>query len=126
MVHAQEGAAAVEVPLNTWWLRHLAHAFRFPATCLLMATVVLQYAGQALGTVLGGPLGAVIGRAAGAVAGSFIDQKLVRLAVANVQGAAPRRPAGHVLVRRRADIPRIWGAHAGCGPGDLGHASSRR
>jgi NlpC/P60 family putative phage cell wall peptidase len=30
MVHAQEGAAAVEVPLNAWWRRHLAHAFRFP------------------------------------------------------------------------------------------------
>ena len=39
-----------------------------------MATVVLQYAGAALGTFLGGPLGGVIGRAAGAIAGSVIDQ----------------------------------------------------
>lgn len=30
MVHAQEGAAAAEIPLNGWWRRHLAYAFRFP------------------------------------------------------------------------------------------------
>ena len=41
-----------------------------------MATVVLQYAGAALGTFLGGPLGGMLGRAAGAIAGNIIDQKL--------------------------------------------------
>ncbi len=41
-----------------------------------MATVVLQYAGTALGTFLGGPLGGLLGRAAGAIAGNMIDQKL--------------------------------------------------
>jgi GTA TIM-barrel-like domain/Putative phage tail protein len=41
-----------------------------------MATVVLQYAGAALGTFLGGPIGGIIGRAAGAIAGNVIDQKL--------------------------------------------------
>ena len=41
-----------------------------------MATVVLQYAGAALGTMLGGPLGGMLGRAAGAIAGNIIDQKL--------------------------------------------------
>ena len=41
-----------------------------------MATVVLQYAGAAIGTALGGPLGGMIGRAAGALAGNVIDQKL--------------------------------------------------
>lgn len=30
MVHAQEGAAVAEIPLNGWWRRHLSHAFRFP------------------------------------------------------------------------------------------------
>lgn len=30
MIHAQDGACVAEVPLNGWWLRHLAHVFRFP------------------------------------------------------------------------------------------------
>lgn len=30
MIHAQERAAVTEVPLNDWWLRRLAYAFRFP------------------------------------------------------------------------------------------------
>ena len=41
-----------------------------------MATVVLQYAGQALGTFVGGPVGGIIGRAVGAVAGNLIDHEL--------------------------------------------------
>ncbi|MDE2383079.1 MAG: glycoside hydrolase/phage tail family protein [Alphaproteobacteria bacterium] len=41
-----------------------------------MATVVLQYAGAALGTLLGGPLGGVIGRALGGLAGAELDQAL--------------------------------------------------
>ncbi len=41
-----------------------------------MATVVLSYAGAALGTLLGGPLGGVIGRAVGGLAGAEIDQAL--------------------------------------------------
>ncbi|NNF76682.1 MAG: hypothetical protein HKN05_01510, partial [Rhizobiales bacterium] len=41
-----------------------------------MATLVLQYAGSALGNAVGGPLGALVGRAAGAIAGQFIDQAL--------------------------------------------------
>ncbi len=41
-----------------------------------MATVVLQYAGAAVGTFLGGPIGGMIGRAVGAVAGNILDQKL--------------------------------------------------
>ncbi|MFO1122506.1 MAG: glycoside hydrolase/phage tail family protein [Hyphomicrobiales bacterium] len=72
-----------------------------------MATVVLQYAGQALGAVLGGPLGAVVGRAAGAVAGNFIDQKLF---------GTTRRVTGPRLSDLRvmsssegADMPRLWG-----------------
>jgi NlpC/P60 family putative phage cell wall peptidase len=30
MVHAQEHAAVLEIPLSGWWLRHLASAYRFP------------------------------------------------------------------------------------------------
>jgi hypothetical protein len=41
-----------------------------------MATVVLQYAGAALGTFLGGPLGGMIGRAIGGIAGNIVDQRI--------------------------------------------------
>lgn len=30
MIHAMEGAAACEVPLNAWWRRRIAGAFAFP------------------------------------------------------------------------------------------------
>jgi NlpC/P60 family putative phage cell wall peptidase len=30
MIHAQDGACVSEVPLEGWWLRHLAFVFRFP------------------------------------------------------------------------------------------------
>ena len=29
-VHAQHGAVVAEVPLGTWWRRHLAYAYSFP------------------------------------------------------------------------------------------------
>ena len=97
-----------EVALTAWWRRHLAHAFRFPGARLLMATVVLQYAGPAVGTVLGGPLGAMIGRAAGAVAGSFIDQTLFGGGAAASKG--PRLDDLRVMASTEgAPIPRIWG-----------------
>ena len=41
-----------------------------------MATVVLQYAGAALGTLVGGPIGGMIGRAIGGIAGSVIDHEI--------------------------------------------------
>lgn len=41
-----------------------------------MATIVLQYAGAAVGTFLGGPLGGIIGRAVGGVVGNVVDQNL--------------------------------------------------
>ena len=31
MVHAQEGAAVAEVPLNGWWQRRIAFGFSYPA-----------------------------------------------------------------------------------------------
>jgi NlpC/P60 family putative phage cell wall peptidase len=30
MIHAQEGVAVCEVPINDWWQRRIAYAFRFP------------------------------------------------------------------------------------------------
>lgn len=30
LLHAHDGAAVAEVPLSSWWRRHLAGAFRFP------------------------------------------------------------------------------------------------
>lgn len=29
MIHAQQGAAVCEVPITSWWQRHLAYAFKF-------------------------------------------------------------------------------------------------
>ncbi len=56
----------------------------------LMATLVLQSAGAALGSVVGGPLGGVIGRAAGAVAGRQFDQALLGPKGENRQVSGPR------------------------------------
>jgi hypothetical protein len=71
-----------------------------------MATIVLQAAGAALGSVFG-PVGAILGRAAGALAGSVIDRSLLggtrevngaRLSSARLAGASE----GTV-------IPRLYG-----------------
>lgn len=74
-----------------------------------MATLVLQYAGAAVGGAIGGPVGSTIGRAVGAIAGSFIDQALF--------APKPRRREGPRLDDLRimgstegAPIPRIFGA----------------
>lgn len=71
-----------------------------------MATIVLQAAGAALGSVFG-PVGAIIGRAAGALAGSVIDRSLMggtreingaRLTSARLAGAS-----------EGTAIPRLYG-----------------
>jgi hypothetical protein len=72
-----------------------------------MATVVLQAAGAAVGTMLGGPVGGLIGRAIGAVAGSFIDQQLFGSS-RTVKG--PRLTDLRVMSSSEgAPIPRLWG-----------------
>ncbi len=72
-----------------------------------MATVVLQYAGAALGTALGGPIGGVIGRAAGAIAGSVIDQQLFGSAT-NREG--PRLGSLRVMASEEgAPVPVVYG-----------------
>jgi hypothetical protein len=73
-----------------------------------MATVVLQYAGAALGTLVGGPIGGIIGRAAGAVAGSIIDQQLFGGGKRRVEG--PRLNDLRVMASEEgAPIPDVFG-----------------
>jgi GTA TIM-barrel-like domain/Putative phage tail protein len=73
-----------------------------------MATVVLQYAGAALGTFLGGPVGGLIGRGLGAIAGNIVDQKLFGPGTARREG--PRLADLRVMASEEgAPIPRLWG-----------------
>jgi hypothetical protein len=73
-----------------------------------MATVVLQYAGAAVGTFLGGPVGGIIGRAAGAIAGNIIDQRLFGPGTKRVEG--PRLGDLRVMASEEgAPIPALWG-----------------
>jgi hypothetical protein len=71
-----------------------------------MATVVLQYAGAALGTFLGGPLGGMIGRAVGGIAGNMLDQSLFGAKPRN----GPRLNDLRVMASEEgAAIPALWG-----------------
>lgn len=73
-----------------------------------MATVVLQYAGAALGTLIGGPLGGMIGRAAGAMAGNVLDQQLFGGGKTHSEG--PRLNDLRVMASEEgAAIPVLWG-----------------
>ena len=73
-----------------------------------MATLVLQFAGAAVGGLIGGPLGAVIGRAAGAIAGGFIDAELFGAPAEKAEG--PRLEDLRVMGSTEgAAIPRVWG-----------------
>ena len=73
-----------------------------------MATVVLQYAGAALGTLVGGPLGGLIGRAIGGIAGNIVDQQLFGGGKKRVEG--PRLNDLRILASEEgAAIPVMWG-----------------
>jgi GTA TIM-barrel-like domain/Putative phage tail protein len=73
-----------------------------------MATVVLQYAGAALGTLVGGPIGGIIGRAAGAVAGSVIDQQVFGGGKRRIEG--PRLNDLRVMASEEgAPVPDVYG-----------------
>jgi hypothetical protein len=73
-----------------------------------MATVVLQYAGAAIGTLLGGPLGGMLGRAAGAMAGNLLDQQLFGGGKARSEG--PRLDSLRVMASDEGTaIPALWG-----------------
>ena len=70
-----------------------------------MATVLLQTAGAALGSVFG-PVGAVIGRAAGALAGSMIDRSLLGGTTVNGARLSSARLTG---ASEGTAIPRLYG-----------------
>src|SRR5688500_5508711 len=73
-----------------------------------MATIALQYAGQAVGAALGGPLGAILGRAAGAIAGGFIDAALFGPKPRSIEG--PKLADLSIMTSSEgAVIPRLWG-----------------
>jgi hypothetical protein len=74
-----------------------------------MATVVLQYAGAALGTLVGGPVGGMLGRAIGGLAGNVIDQRVFGSnGKRNVEG--PRLSDLRVMASEEgAAIPTLWG-----------------
>jgi hypothetical protein len=72
-----------------------------------MATVVLSYAGAALGTALGGPIGGIIGRAIGGIAGNAIDQRLFGQ---KRRSEGPRLGDLRVMASEEgAAIPAVWG-----------------
>jgi len=72
-----------------------------------MATVVLQYAGAAVGNLIGGPVGGIIGRAVGAVAGNMLDQAFFSK-TRRVEG--PRLDDLRVMASSEGTpIPRLWG-----------------
>ena len=73
-----------------------------------MATLVLQYAGAALGGMLGGPIGAVVGRALGAIGGGFIDRALFGSSTRRSEG--PRLDDLRIMASAEGSpVPRIWG-----------------
>jgi len=75
-----------------------------------MATLLLQVAGNALGSALGGPVGAVIGQAVGGVAGAMIDQSLLGGAGGNRAVEGPRLSEIDGLASTEgAAIPRVYG-----------------
>lgn len=74
-----------------------------------MATLLLQVAGQALGTALGGPIGGALGSALGGIAGAAIDQTLLGQSGAKrVAGPRLKEMTG-LAATEGAPIPRIYG-----------------
>ncbi|GGD93680.1 hypothetical protein GCM10011390_10540 [Aureimonas endophytica] len=82
-----------------------------------MATILLQAAGGALGTLIGGPLGGVVGRALGALGGAAIDNALLspkrhlegaRLAASRIQDADEGAGIARVYGTARLAGQVIW------------------
>ena len=72
-----------------------------------MATVVLQYAGAALGTLLGGPIGGIVGRAVGGLAGAVVDGALFGSAT---HREGPRLNSLSVMASQEgAAVPVVYG-----------------
>ncbi len=72
-----------------------------------MATVVLSYAGAALGTLVGGPIGGILGRAIGGLAGNALDQRLFGK---KQKSEGPRLNDLRVMASEEGSaIPAVWG-----------------
>jgi len=75
-----------------------------------MATLLLQVAGAALGTMVGGPAGGAIGQALGGLAGAAIDQTWLGGAGGNKIVAGPRlKEVNGLAATEGAPIPRVYG-----------------
>lgn len=75
-----------------------------------MATLVLQVAGSALGSVVGGPFGAMIGRSVGALAGARLDQGLLGGGGGTRIVEGPRlKEIDGLASTEGAPIPRVYG-----------------
>lgn len=84
-----------------------------------MATLLLQAAGAALGSVFG-PVGAALGQAAGALAGAAVDRALIgsgatvtgaRLATARIPGADEGTPLTRLYGTARIGGTLFWATH---------------
>lgn len=74
-----------------------------------MATLVLQFAGAALGGAIGGPIGAIAGRAIGALVGASIDGAILNGGGARaIEGPRLTEMSG-LAATEGAPIPRIYG-----------------
>ncbi len=73
-----------------------------------MATLVLQFAGAALGGAIGGPIGAIAGRAIGALVGASIDGAIVNGGGRSVEGPRLTEMSG-LAATEGAPIPRVYG-----------------
>jgi hypothetical protein len=73
-----------------------------------MTTLVLQAAGQALGSAVAGPFGAALGQAAGGLAGAMLDGQLFRQPTRAVSGPRLTEMDG-LASTEGAPIPRVYG-----------------
>ena len=73
-----------------------------------MATLVLQFAGAAIGSAIGGPIGGIAGRAIGGVVGATIDSALIGGGARSTEGPRLTEMAG-LASTEGAPIPRVYG-----------------
>lgn len=73
-----------------------------------MATLVLQFAGAALGNAIGGPIGAIAGRVLGALVGASIDNALINGGGRSTEGPRLTEMSG-LASTEGAPVPRLYG-----------------
>ncbi|TGD96479.1 baseplate multidomain protein megatron [Methylobacterium nonmethylotrophicum] len=75
-----------------------------------MSTLVLSYAGQAVGTALGGPIGGAVGRVVGAAGGSALDRALFGTRQKPVINLGARLADLYVTASQEGStVPRVFG-----------------